>query len=279
MLKIIAALAALALPTAALAQTTEPAPAPIEVMILGSYHMDNPGNDIHNARIDPVTTPEKQAQLQAVSRALARFNPTAIGIERVAEDPATLQDQAWPAFTAADLLTNPDERFQLGYRLAHDLGLQRVYAIDEQDREGQPSYFPFGEVMQWVEANGKQAQFAELNSRMATVTTEMERRQSSGTVAELLAWLNTPEYVVLGQGVYAGLMTFGDGADRPGPYLNGRWYTRNAIIFANLMKVARPGDRIVVIYGAGHGYWLRQLVSTTPGYKLVEPGDYLATAD
>ncbi|RZJ44674.1 MAG: hypothetical protein EON87_09360 [Brevundimonas sp.] len=278
MLKIIAALAALVVPSAALAQTPEPAPAPIEVMILGSYHMDNPGNDVHNARIAPVTTPEKQAQLQVVSRALARFNPTAIGIERVADDPATFQDQAWAAFTPADLLTNPDERFQIGYRLAHDLGLQRVYAIDEQDRDGQPSYFPFGEVMQWVEANGKQAQFDELNSRMATVTAEMERRQS-GTVTELLAWMNTPEYVAYGQGVYAGLMTFGDGADQPGPYLNGRWYTRNAIIFANLMKVARPGDRIVVIYGAGHGYWLRQLVSTTPGYRLVEPNDYLLATD
>lgn len=276
MFKVVAALAALVLPGAALAQTA--APAPIEVMILGSYHMDNPGNDVHNARIDPVTTPGKQAQLQVVSRALARFNPTAIGIERVADDPATLQDQAWPAFTPADLLTNPDERFQIGYRLAHDLGLQRVYAIDEQDRDGQPSYFPFSEVMQWVEANGKQAQFAELNSRMATLTTEMERRQS-GTVAELLAWMNSPEYVAFGQGVYAGLMIFGDGAERPGPYLNGRWYTRNAIIFANLMKVARPGDRIVVIYGAGHGYWLRQLVSTTPGYKLIEPNDYLLATD
>ena len=279
MLKVIAALAALVLPTAAMAQTTAPEPAPIEVMILGSYHMDNPGNDVHNARIDPVTTPEKQAQLQVVARALARFNPTAIGIERVADDPATLRDQDWPAFTPGDLVTNPDERFQIGYRLAHDLGLQRVYAIDEQDRDGQPSYFPFGEVMQWVETNGKQAQFAELNSRMATVSAEMERRQSSGTVTELLAWMNTREYVAFGQGVYAELMAFGDGAEQPGPYLNGRWYTRNAIIFANLMKVARPGDRIVVIYGAGHGYWLRQLVSTTPGYKLVEPNDYLLATD
>lgn len=277
MLKVIAALAVLVLPTAAVAQTTEPAP--IEVMILGSYHMDNPGNDVHNARIAPVTTPEKQSQLQAVSRALARFNPTAIGIERIASDRATLADQAWPAFTPADLLTNPDERFQIGYRLAHDLGIQRVYAIDEQDREGQPSYFPFGEVIQWVQANGRDADFAALNSVVAASSAEMESRQHTGTVAQLLAWLNTPESIIEGQNLYAELLQFGAGDDQPGAVLNGRWYTRNAVIFAHLRQVARPGDRIVVIYGAGHNYWLRQMVSTTPGYKLVEPNDYLATAD
>ena len=279
MLKVIAALAALVLPTAAMAQTTESAPAPIEVMILGSYHMDNPGNDVHNARIDPVTTPGKQAELQAVSRALARFNPTALGIERIADDRATLLDQAYPNYTPADLLTDADERVQIGYRLAHDLGLQRVYAIDEQDRDGQPSYFPFGEVIEWVQANGRDADFALLNGKMGEVSAEMERRQHTGTVADLLAWLNTPEHVAFGQSVYAGLMAFGGGETYPGAHLNGRWYTRNAVIFSNLTKVARPGDRIVVIYGAGHGYWLRQLVSTTPGYKLVEPNDYLLATD
>ncbi len=137
MLKILAAVAALILPTAALAQTPEPEP--VEVLILGSYHMANPGNDLHNARVDPVTTPEKQAQLEAVAEGLARFRPTAVAVERIARDQSTMLDHRYPAFTPADLLTNADERVQLGYRLAHRLGLERVYAIDEQDREGQPS--------------------------------------------------------------------------------------------------------------------------------------------
>ena len=51
--------------------------------------------------------------------------------------------------------------------------------------------------------------------------------------------------------------------------------TRNALIFAKLMQVAQPGDRIVLIFGAGHAYWLRHFASTTPGYMLVEPNGYL----
>ena len=273
MLKILAALAALALPAAALAQT--PPPEPIEVMILGTYHFGNPGQDLHNARVDPVTTPDKQAQLEAVAEGLARFQPTAVAVERVAPDQTTLLDPRFPAFTPADLLTNPDERTQIAYRLARRLGLTRVYAIDEQDREGQPPYFPFGPVQAWAEAHGQMDHLGAMHGEVAAMIADLERRQATETVGQLLAAFNTPGRVAADQGFYARLMAFGSGDEQPGAFLNGRWYTRNAVIFARLMQVARPGDRIVVIYGAGHSYWLRQMVETTPGFRLVEPNDYL----
>jgi len=273
MLKILAAVAALLLPTAALAQTAEPEP--VEVMILGSYHMGNPGQDLHNARVDPVTTPEKQAQLEAVAEGLARFRPTAVAVERIARDQSTMLDHRYPDFTPADLLTNPDERIQLGYRLAHSLGLERVYAIDEQDREGQPSYFPFGDVQRWAAANGAEPRLGAMHGEVAAMIADLERRQAVGTVGQVLAAINSPGRVRADQGFYARLMTFGAGDDQPGAVLNARWYARNAQIFARLLQVARPGDRIVVIYGSGHNYWLRQMVETTAGYVLVEPADYL----
>lgn len=273
MLKILAAVAALVLPTAALAQTPEPEP--VEVMILGTYHFGNPGQDLHNARVDPVTTPDKQAQLEAVAEGLARFRPTAIAVERVAPDQTTLLDPRFPAFTPADLLTNPDERTQIAYRLAHRLGLTRVYAIDEQDREGQPSYFPFEDVQAWAQAHDRMDDLGAMHAEVAAMMADLERRQSSETVGQLLAAFNAPERVASDQGFYARLMAFGAGDEQPGAFLNGRWYTRNAMIFARLMQVARPGDRIVVVYGAGHGFWLRQMVETMPGFQLVEPNDYL----
>ena len=269
-----AALAALLLPAVALAQTT-PEAAPVEVMILGTYHFDNPGQDLHNARVDPVTTVEKQAELEAVAEALSRFRPTAIAVERVARDQGTLLDHRYPAFTPADLLTDADERVQVGYRLAHRLGLNRVYAVDEQDREGQPSYFPFDDVQAWVQESGRTDELAAMHQSVAAFIGEMERRQATDSVGRVLAWMNDPARIATDQGFYARLMAFGSGDRQPGAFLNGRWYTRNAMIFARVMQVARPGDRIVVVYGAGHAFWLRQMVQTTPGFLLVEPNDYL----
>ena len=70
-------------------------------------------------------------------------------------------------------------------------------------------------------------------------------------------------------------LQLGDAKTQPGADLNGGWYLRNAKIFAKLQQVAKPGDKIVVVFGAGHGYWLRHFVQETPGFQLVEPGDFL----
>jgi pheromone shutdown protein TraB len=50
---------------------------------------------------------------------------------------------------------------------------------------------------------------------------------------------------------------------------------RNAKIAAKLMDIARPGDRVVVIFGSGHKHWLEQVLSNTPGFQVVDPLPYL----
>lgn len=273
MLKILAALAVLALPTAALAQTPEPEP--IEVMILGTYHFGNPGQDLHNPRIDSVLTPAKQAQLEAVVEGLARFRPTAVAVERVAVDQATMLDHRYPAYTPADLLINADERVQIAYRLAHRMGLTRVYAIDEQEGDGEPTYFPFEAVHDWAQANGRAENLTAMHATIAARVADLEQRQRTQDVGSVLAFMNGPEPAAEDKAFHYALMQFGAGEGQPGAVLNGRWFTRNAEIFARLMQAADPGDRLVVVYGAGHASWLREMVQTTPGFRLVEPDDYL----
>jgi hypothetical protein len=41
------------------------------------------------------------------------------------------------------------------------------------------------------------------------------------------------------------------------------------------VQLAKPGGRIVVFYGSGHAFFLRQCVTEMPGFKLVEANDYL----
>jgi len=53
------------------------------------------------------------------------------------------------------------------------------------------------------------------------------------------------------------------------------WYKRNFLICANIIQLSKPGDRIVVLFGAGHAFLLRQCIGQTRGFKLVEPNDYL----
>lgn len=254
------------------------AEAPVEVMVLGTYHFANPGQDKVNAQIDPVTTPAKQAELEQVADRLARFKPTIIAVERVAKDQSTLLDHRYPDFMPDALLKFPDERVQIAYRLAHKLGFKQVYAVDEVAEAGEPDYFPFEAVQKWAEANGQTAAIDALFGPVQAWAAQLEQDQKTRPVADILAELNAPDHPIaiksMGEGYYR-LLALGKGRDLPGADLNARWYARNARIFAKLTQVVKPGDRVLLVYGSGHNYWLRHFASETAGFRLVEAGPFL----
>jgi hypothetical protein len=99
--------------------------------------------------------------------------------------------------------------------------------------------------------------------------------QKTQSVAALLARHNEPARIRMMHAFYNALLAFGDTTAQPGAELDAAWYLRNARIFAKLIQIAKPGDRVIVLFGAGHAYWLRHFVETTPGFELVEPGRYL----
>lgn len=249
----------------------------VEVMVLGTYHMDNPGLDLANVKADDVLKPQRQRELEALSAALAEFRPTKIVVERIAKTPE-LFDHRYAEFRPADLGKNRDERYQVAYRLANRLGQEAVYAIDEDPGEGEPDYFPFGKVVEWAKAKGKEAELNAELDRAKAVVERINQLQSEGSIAYILADMNRPEQADLDQRWYYGVLAFGDTDKQPGAELNAYWYMRNAKIFAKLMTVAKPGDRVLVVYGAGHNYWLRHFARTTPGYVNVDPSAYLQKA-
>lgn len=247
---------------------------PVQLMVLGTYHFANPGRDVHNVEADDVLQPRRQRELQALTDALLRFRPTRVMVEaQVASADLAMADYA--EFDSARLASERNETVQIGYRLAHAAGLRAVQGIDEQPGEGEPDYFPFGALQESAARHGQQAVIA---GAMAPVQREVEdfsRRQASATVAELLATLNGPEAMAQHRSGYYGVLGIGDNDAQAGADLNAMWYLRNAKIFAKLMHAARPGDRIVVVFGAGHAYWLRHFAAETPGYTLVDPLPYL----
>ena len=249
----------------------------IEVMVLGTYHFDNPGLDLANIKADDVLKPRRQKELAALAEALATFKPTKVMIERVVKT-ADLADPQYSEFKPADLGEKRDERVQVGYRLAHLLGHGTVYGIDEQPSDGEPDYFPFGKVAAWAEANGRGAELETLMGKAKAIAVKMESRQRTQSIPEMLLQDNSAPAEAEAQSFYYDLLSFGDADAQVGADLNAMWYLRNAKIFAKLMKVATPGDRVLVVYGGGHNYWLRHFARTTAGYKNIDPVPILAKA-
>jgi hypothetical protein len=242
---------------------------PVQVMVLGTYHFGNPGLDLHNAKIDDVLVPRRQAELQAVADGLARFKPTQVAVEALAD---ALPGRALPRyreFRAGTLAPDRNEIVQIGYRVAHQQGLAEVIGIDAAGD------FPFGPLQQFAQAQGRADDLQRMVDAIGARTRAFEERARVSTIGRMLRSLNEPAAIAADHGWYLQTLVFGRGADQPAARLLGSWMARNAAICARLVQSVQPGDRVLVLYGAGHNHLLRQCVRDMPGWQLVEPNAFL----
>lgn len=248
-----------------IAATPALAAEPVSVIIVGGFHMSNPGHDMHNVQVDDVLALKRQAEIEAVTGALAGFKPTMVAVEW----PSELADQRYDAYLKGTLAPSRNEVVQLGFRLARNAGLKSVAGIDVDGD------FPYEPVANYAGAHGMGGLLGDANAEIERLTQTQSALLAKGTVSGLLRWLNDPKLIADGNGFYRTMLRVGGGAEQPGAELLAQWYRRNFLICANLVQRAKPGDRVVVFYGAGHTFLLRQCVSEMPGYKLVEANDYL----
>lgn len=242
---------------------------PVQVMVLGSYHFGNPGLDMANAKADDVLLPARQAQLRDIAEGLAKFKPTRVAVEANADE---LPQRALPiyrAYLSGERRDKRNEIDQIAFRVAKSQGHAEVYGIDVDGD------FPFEAVETFAKDHAQGDALQRLLDVLTAHTREFEAAQSRSTISQLLRTMNDPAQIRVDHGFYMAALPFGQAADQPGAALAAGWYARNLGICARLVQVARPGDRVLVVYGAGHNYLLRHCVEAMPGWQLVEPNDYL----
>ena len=259
-------------PSAVLADASGPDALPVEVMVLGTYHFANPGKDVVNVRVDDVLTPERQAELAALSQALAAFAPTVVAVEGTSDDPQLL-DPGFAKFTPSDLASDRNETVQIGYRTAKVAGTARVIGFDA------PGEFPIEDVFAFAESHGRSGEIEAIMAEVERLAREHETAQKDRSIPELLIPGNRPAEVLrLHSLTYQGLMSMGDAKEQPGAVFGTKWFERNARMFAKITAVAKPGDRVLVLVGSGHKYWLDEFARTTTGVASVDPVPFLERA-
>jgi len=252
------AITAIGLP--ARAQSTPNETRRAEVLVLGTYHMANPGHDLYNMKADDVLAPKRQAEIAEVAAALKAFKPTKIAIE---SDSQKKFDERYAQYLAGKYALTANEIDQIGLRLAKELGHTTIYAVDADGD------FPFQRVINFAKAHG---QSEKLDAHMAEIG-EMVKAQgdylNSHTVLQTLLYMNSDAKVAQSVGFYYLEAHYGEPGDYAGPDLLAEWYHRNLRIFNNVTKlVTSPDDRILVIFGAGHLGWLRQAFGSDPTLRL-----------
>jgi len=247
------------------------------LLIVGTPHFGNPGRDIVNTRVVDVTTPERQREIEAIVERLAAFRPTRVAVEWPIDAQARL-DQRYADYRAGRYRLSANETDQIGLRLAARLGLQRVDAVDwGGNAPGADSDYDFPA---WAQSHGRGDEWRARVERQQVEADATARLMACTPVSSWIRQLNTAEERSAMQRPYYAIAQMGDNAANPGAAWVGAWYARNLRILNNLVALApRPQDRIVAVYGAGHGFLLDQQAREAGAFAVADTLEYLPRSD
>src|SRR5882724_6077124 len=161
-------------------------PGQVQVMVLGTYHMNNPGLDAMKIQADDVLAPERQRQVTDVVTRLASFKPDKVMIESAYGD--TTFPKRYSDYLAGTHELSRNEIEQIGFRLAKQLGHKALYPVDYpmfEDGNATDFYFASHPDEQ-KQVDTDNAKLKEEGKKEAAVM-----HQSS--IKDYLIYLNSPE--------------------------------------------------------------------------------------
>ena len=239
----------------------QPQPPRAEVLVLGVYHMANPGRDIVNMQVDDVLAPKRQAEIAEVIAVLKKFNPTKVAVEAAFNDDAT--PKRYADYLAGKHELSRNETQQIGFRLAKELGHKTLYPVDADGE------FPYPRLVDYAKARGREKEFDALMGEVREQSKATNAYLSSHTVLEALLYLNADDRVAWSVGHYYRMAHFGEPWNWAGADLVADWFRRNMRIYTNVVRlVDSPNERVLVIYGYGHTGWLQHNFTSDPTIRL-----------
>lgn len=227
-----------------------------KVMILGTFHLaDETGLD----------SEKRQAEINEVVAKLAQFRPTKIALEMVPEEGEVCQDQ-YSRYQQGTYELEMNEYYQLGFRLANQLGHSQLYPVDwmgEADRE-------YGEVDAWAREHQP-----ELLEEMLKDLSFPALTPEKGLLSYYQE-LNEPVFLRQVDAYYLNVARIGTISNNVGIDWLSWWYKRNLIQFANLTRLAdSPDERILFIVGASHVRIVENFLRESGSVEVVWALDYL----
>ncbi len=243
-----------------------------EILLLGTFHFQE-------SRFD-FCTKQVQDELKRLIKSISRFSPDAVAVEWAISQQAAI-DESYAKLSLSDfddfdkmkntalgnitmfgitmLICYENETVQVGYRLGKELGLTRIYGIDEDMGMDETLFMnPSSDV------------------KSAIQSMQDYNQGYDDSIIEQYRFLNTDEWSRKNHNMYMAV-----NAENTDGHYNGSmtvlsWYERNLKIFSNIQRLAKNAQRIFIIYGSGHLQILRTLINETEGMTLADIYDYIS---
>lgn len=245
-----------------------------DFLFIGSYHMGNPGRDVHNTEADNVLSEARQREIAEVVRLIERYRPTKVMVEAGTERQGEISTKFAESCKGSRPLTK-NETEQLGFRIACDMGLKTVYAVDRDEL----TPIKDKDSINYLKAVERYYQQKQYEANLAIGKAWSDKTQQvldRGTVLDMLKHLNSDAWLKDNAMSYYRVGLLGTPDDPIGARWVQYWFGRNLFIFNTIAQNTDKGDRVLVIYGAGHGNYLRQLAADSGIYRVHEPMSWLS---
>ncbi|MCC6244678.1 MAG: hypothetical protein IT353_17670 [Gemmatimonadaceae bacterium] len=243
-----------------------------EVLFLGLFHFEGEKVDVETtpANLLPdMLSATRQAELRALRARIVAWRPTKVVVEWPASDQGEL-DSVFQVYKGnpAKFANNPDERVQLAFPVALALGHKTVYAADAANPQIRTALNDSARVAKYdeqrIEGEEKwDARYDSLEALHDTLRTRV-------SLADYLLYLNSDDSQAKAVGRWLvqtkrGTNTEPVGADG---FIT-RYFLRNVRIYSNVQRIVdSPTDRVIIMYGNTHGYFLRELFRASPEFRL-----------
>ena len=240
-----------------------------KILVVGTFHFNYPGMDAikidESDQVD-VLSPKRQEEMTELVEYIKRFKPNKIVLEDTDSAGLTESLREYKAGTAE---VRRNEHYQIGMRLASELGLDTLYGLDTESLINSIGE----ETAQYFDSIAPGYDFKS-DSRLAQLGLEWMEYETQlkleSTLLEYFKHMNSPEYHKMDYGMYlVGDFKIGEhgGADVLAAY----WYSRNLRLFRKIQDIVEsPNDRVMVLFGNGHASLLRQYLECSPEFEFVE---------
>jgi hypothetical protein len=272
-----------------------------QVMLLGTFHFQDAGLDRYKPQHDAdILSDQRQREVDEVVRCLSRFLPTKIAVERRPNRQAEI-DREYRAYLDGVFQLPGSEVYQLSFRLARELGHDRVYCVDAWGRYYAPAldleqfaanrttrelqqflveqldFDSERDLTAYARRHGQEQIMSQWWPYLRQQAEQGDRAKMQRTLRQHLLLCNTEAAILKSHEPYlVDWFKVGQGSEYPGVDWVTAWYNRNLRIFANMQRITDGvHERILLIIGGGHVPILRHCVQASPEYKLVEVAEYL----
>ncbi|GAA4279227.1 DUF5694 domain-containing protein [Aquimarina mytili] len=254
-----------------------------EVLLVGTFHYNNPGADIAKTKSFDILSQESQLELKEISKRIAAYNPTKIFVEWPYNEQKEL-DSLYQLYTKGQYFQNDslsdfyrkNEIFQLAFKIAKQNRLKKVYSIDYT------TSFPFEDVMKDIQKNNQSELKKKIEDAISKITVEFDNQIDSGaSLTELTYYLNSPEIRSFSNHFHNNLMLqAGSPNDFSGPLLTSEWFKRNLYMWSLIQKKTLESDqRIMVLVGASHAAMFELFIKENKDWKIKELQEVMKNND